>query len=157
LFTWDEVSWFEFDMEGYKDSVKVIYEKVTLPIGPYDDGALYRHFRNRRIGNLEGYYMASELRGYDPSFPVWGYFDLNNADPTEETAVKINDMGLYILEKFIKAEGFDPDLSSEIIERKIGGLYDLYESYKKKANDILLLTELRKIPCKIGGMWQNKI
>ena len=146
---------------GFITGEDVFLKEVNLPIDPYsenNDSGPLSHLNNRDLGKLSGYFIATEEEEFDNSFPFWGYFNLSGTEASEEILAKAHDMGQFMLEKFLKGEGFDQDISSEAISQKIGGLYDVYESWVKYAVDILTAIELKKTPYKLNvSRWANLI
>jgi hypothetical protein len=126
---------------------EIITEEIAIPIDPHSFS--FRRFMDRTIGKLSGYYMLTEIKGFDMSFPVWGYFDLKCTDVTDEIWEKADDMSIFMIEQLLISKGLDPDLSTEVLERKIGVFEDVYHRFMQEGKDLLTEVELRKIPCKV--------
>ena len=88
--------------------------------------------------------------------PVWASFDLNHAKMSEEVADKAHQMGKYLMQKLMTAQSIDPTFIDEIVEKKIAGLYDIYEHYRHCGEIFLTEIELQKMACTFRPtMWQN--
>ncbi len=65
-------------------------------------------------------------------------------------------MRKYLLQKLMIAQSIDPSFADEVIEKKIGGLYDIYEHYRHCGEVFLTEIELQKIECTFRPtMWKN--
>lgn len=127
-------------------------EEIILPVDQYGerDGLIpLQHRGNRKLNRLSGYIVGPEIEGFDSPFPYWGYFNLEGTEPTEETLAKGHETGRFLMAKFLKFEGFDPELIPQIVSEKIGGLYDVYEYYVQRAVDYITIIKLRQNPYKL--------
>ena len=147
LFWECEIDKLKCSIESVLD-VEIITEEIALPIDP-GSKLPFGRLINRTIDKLSGYFMLDEIKGYDITFPVWGYFDLNNSDVTDEICLNADDMATFMLEKVLEAQGLNPDYSLEIQEREIGGFIDIHHRFMREGEDLLTEVELRKIPCKV--------
>ena len=155
FFNYSEADSVKWDTVSMVDE-EAFLEEVSLPVERYEDNykiVALEHRENRKLSKLTGYLLVTELKGFDCPVPYWGYFNLNDTEPTEEILSKARGMAKFLLGKFLETKGLAYVSADEVILRQVEGLYDVYDHYCKEAVDCLTIIALKNTPFKIetGG------